>query len=175
MPSSTRWHDIASQIRFYSQASEIVFIDGSAHYPLWFARHQPGTRISVILRRRQGHAVCASFRELLPDAHRNHWRVMDELLGEALTSDKDWESHNLFDFAALARQLALAAPFPSVQLMRALDSYVQELVRHSSEEQLSGILQGLLAELLLKHRKQPTPLPHISVMEYTAVPWNTGR
>jgi hypothetical protein len=149
-------HDIATQIRFYSQASDIVFMDGSSLYLLWFARLQPGARISVILRRRQGHGVCARLHELLPDADRIHWRLLDELLGEELTSDKDWESHNLADFAALARQLAPAVPFPCEEVKRGLDAYAQELVRDSSQEQVIGIVRGLLSELLLKDRRQPT-------------------
>jgi hypothetical protein len=149
-------HDIATQIRAYSQASDIVFMDGSSLYLLWFARLQPGARITVILRRRQGHAVCARLHELLPDADRIHWRLLDELLGEGLTSDKDWESHNLVDLPALARKLAPAVPFPSDAAKRGLDSYAQELVRESSEEQLTGVLRGLLAELLLKDRMPAT-------------------
>jgi hypothetical protein len=94
--------------------------------------------------------------ELLPDADRIHWRLLDELLGEELTSDKDWESHNLADFAALARQLAPAVPFPSEAVKRGLDAYAQQLVRDSSQEQVIGIVRGLLAELLLKDRSQPT-------------------
>ncbi len=149
-------HDIAAQIRAYSQARDIVFMDGSALYLLWFARLQPGARITVILRRRQGHAVCARLHELLPDADRIHWRLLDELLGEELTSDKDWESHNLVDFAALARQLAPTVPFPSAEVVTGLDPYAQQLVRASNEEQLTGILRGLLAELLMKDRKPAT-------------------
>jgi len=149
-------HGIATQIRFYSQASDIVFMDGSSLYLLWFARLQPGARISVILRRRQGHEVCSRLHELLPDADRIHWRLLDQLLGEELTSDKDWESHNLADFAALARQLAPAVPFPSAEVKQGLDAYAEELVRDSSQEQVIGIVRGLLAEILLKDRRQAT-------------------
>lgn len=44
-------HDIAAQIRVYSQARDIVFMDDSSLYLLWFAPLQPGARITAPVER----------------------------------------------------------------------------------------------------------------------------
>lgn len=57
--------DIAVQILVYSQARDIVFMDGSSLYLLWFARLQPGARFTLILRRARGtYSSAAAKRQL---------------------------------------------------------------------------------------------------------------
>nr|WP_254216884.1 glycosyltransferase family 61 protein [Synechococcus sp. CCY 9618] len=142
-------HSIADQIRSYSQARDLVFMDGSALYLLWFSRLRPGTRISVILRRREGHWMCAQLRRLLPETPGLRWRVLDALIGERLTSEKDWESHNLADIASLARQLVPAGGLSPEVMEPLLASYVEAVVDDCSDIQVKGILRGLIHHLLV--------------------------
>jgi hypothetical protein len=141
-------HPIAEQIRLYSLAQELVFMDGSALYLLWFCHLRPGVRISVILRRRQGAWMCDQLKLLLPATAGLRWRLLDALLGEGLTSQKDWESHNLADLASLARQLAPTALLPREEIRDVLAAYTEDLVAHTNAAQLGGILQELLSQLL---------------------------
>ena len=146
-------HGISEQIRIYSQVKDIIFMDGSAPYLLWFCRLQAGTRITIILRRRQGHWVSRQLQQLLPDTANLRVRILDELIGEELTSAKDWESHNLVDLAALNRQLVPFTALPPDEVKMVVVPYVKQLMRHSSEEQINGILVGLIANLV---REQST-------------------
>jgi hypothetical protein len=148
-------HGIADQIRTYSEAREMVFMDGSALYLLWFSRLQPGTRITVILRRRQGQWMCSQVQRLLPETEGLRWRVLNELIGEKLTSENDWESHNLADIAALIRQLAPTRAVDPDQLEQVLTTYVESLVDDCSDRQVKGILRGLITHLLV----EPNPRP----------------
>jgi hypothetical protein len=141
-------HPIAEQIRLYSLARELVFMDGSALYLLWFCHLRPGVRISVILRRRQGAWMCDQLKLLLPATTGLRWRLLDALLGEGLTSQKDWESHNLADLSALARQLAPTTLLPRQEIRNTVAAYAEDLVTHTSTAQLRGILQELLCQLL---------------------------
>lgn len=141
-------HPIAEQIRHYSQASELVFMDGSALYLLWFCRLRPGVRIHVILRRRQGVWMCAQLKLLLPETAGLQWHVVDALKGESLTSTKDWESHNLADITALARQLTPTTFLTREQFQPSLTTYTEELVANLDAAQLNGVLQALLSQLL---------------------------
>lgn len=140
---------IAEQIHVYSQAHDLVFVDGSSLYMLWFAKLRPGTRVRVILRRRQGRWMCQKVRDLLPAADHLRWELVDALEGEGLTSDKDWESHNVADLASVLRQLGIEAPslLPKAA-EEALAAYCQTLQEQSSPEQLARVLQALLTSLV---------------------------
>lgn len=141
-------HSIAEQIRQYSQASELVFMDGSALYLLWFCRLRPGVRIRVILRRRQGAWMCDQVKLLLPAIAGLRWQVLDALKAESLTSENDWESHNLADITTLARQLAPTTFLPREQIRHTLTTYTEELVANLDAAQLDGVLQALISQLL---------------------------
>lgn len=141
-------HSIAEQIRQYSQARELVFMDGSSLYLLWFCRLRPGVRIRVILRRRQGAWMCAQLKLLLPEAPGLRWQVVDALKAESLTSQKDWESHNLADITELARQLTPTTFLAREQFQSSLTAYAEELVANLDAAQLNGVLQALLSQLL---------------------------
>lgn len=137
---------IAEQIRLYSQARDLIFMDGSSLYVLWLAKMLPGTRVRVILRRRQGRWMCEKVKQLLPDAEHVRWEVVDALQGEALTSTNDWESHNVVHLASLLGQLGLTPPTVLPQpAAEALASYVQTLAQQSSLEQLAKVLEALIA------------------------------
>ncbi len=139
-------HPIAAQIRQYSQAKELVFMDGSALYLLWLCRLRPGVRIRVILRRRQGAWMCDQIRLLMPATAGLRWQIMNVLLAENLTSEKDWESHNLADLAALARRLAPHVVLSRQQIRDTLSVYGSELVANSSSKQLGRIVNALLCQ-----------------------------
>jgi len=139
---------LAEQIHRYSRARDLIFMDGSSLYVLWFAKLRRGTRVRVILRRRQGRWVCEKVRELLPNGHRIRWQVLDGLRSEALTSDKDWESQNVADLRILLRQLGGAAPaaLPDAAAA-ALACYADTFVEQSTPEQLSRVVEALIAAL----------------------------
>ncbi|AFY29234.1 glycosyltransferase family 61 protein [Cyanobium gracile] len=141
-------HSIAEQIRQYSHANELVFMDGSALYLLWFCRLRPGVRIRVILRRRQGAWMCDQVKLLLPATAGLRWQVVDALKAESLTSENDWESHNLANISALAHQLAPKTHLPREQIRHTLTICTEELVANLDAAQLAGVLQALLYQLL---------------------------
>ena len=139
---------IAEQIRVYSQAKDLIFMDGSSLYVLWFAKLRPGTRVRVILRRRQGRWMCQQLLALLPAAGSIQWQVVDALRAEALTSGQDWESHNVADLASLLHQLL--GDIPSVlpkSGQEVLASYTHQLVQESSPEQLARVMEALMTTL----------------------------
>jgi hypothetical protein len=148
-------HPIAEQIRQYSLARELVFMDGSALYLLWFCQLQPGVRIKVILRRRQGAWMCNQIKILIPVTAGIRWQPLNALLAEGLTSKKDWESHNLANLSSLARQLAPKTFLSREQIRATVSTYVEELVKNSNETQLSEILKVLLSELLPSAETMP--------------------
>lgn len=141
-------HAIAEQIRLYSLAGELVFMDGSSLYLLWFCHLRQGVRIRVILRRRQGAWMCDQLKRLLPPTPGLRWQVLDALKAESLTSQHDWESHNLADIAALAQQLAPTTFLPREQIRHTLTTYTEELVANLDAAQLGGVLGALLSQLL---------------------------
>ena len=139
---------IAEQIRVYSQAKDLIFMDGSSVYVLWFAKLRPGTQVRVILRRRQGRWMCQQLLALLPAAGSIQWQVVDALRAEALTSGRDWESHNVADLASLLHQLL--GDVPSVlpkPAQEVLASYTHQLVQESSPEQLARVMEALMTTL----------------------------
>jgi hypothetical protein len=139
---------LAEQIRVYSQAKDLIFMDGSSLYVLWFAKLRPGTRVRVILRRRQGRWMCQQLLALLPAAGSIQWQVVDALRAEALTSGQDWESHNVADLASLLHQLL--GDIPSVlpkSGQEVLASYTHQLVRETSPEQLARVMEALMTAL----------------------------
>lgn len=139
---------LAEQIRVYSQAKDLIFMDGSSLYVLWLAKLQPGTRVRVILRRRQGRWMCQQLLELLPAAATLDWEVVDALRAEALTSGQDWESHNVADLASLLKHLLGAVPSVLPEAAQeVLASYSQQLVQDSSPEQLARVMEALMTAL----------------------------
>ncbi len=139
---------LAEQIRVYSQAKDLIFMDGSSLYVLWLAKLRPGTRVRVILRRRQGRWMCQQLLALLPAAGSIQWQVVDALRAEALTSGQDWESHNVADLASLLHQLL--GDVPSVlpkPTQEVLASYTHQLVHESSPEQLARVMEALMTAL----------------------------
>lgn len=148
---------LAEQIRLYGQASDLIFMDGSSLYVLWFAKLRPGTRVRVILRRQQGRWMCQKVQELLPEAAHIRWEVVDALQGEALTSDNDWESHNVADLGGLLRQLGLEPPSRLPKpAEEALAAYAQALQKECTPEQLARVLQALLTSLVTAPPKPPS-------------------
>lgn len=73
---------------------------------------------------------------------------MDALKEESLTSQKDWESHNLADIPALARQRAPTTFLGREQFQSSLMACTEELVANLDAAQLGGVLQALLSQLL---------------------------
>jgi len=137
-------HTVAEQIRQYSQARELVFMDGSALYLLWLCRLRPGVRISVILRRRGGRWMCGHVKRLMPPTAGLRWRLLNTLTAESLTSQKEWESHNLANLAALVPRLAPKTCLPRDQILTAAATCTEELMAHTSAEQLGRVLTELL-------------------------------
>lgn len=139
---------IAEQIRVYSQADDLIFMDGSSLYVLWLTRLRQGARVRVILRRRQGRWMCQQLLALLPAAPSIQWQVVDGLRAEALTSGQDWQSHNVADLACLLQQLLgevpSVLPKPAQELLAA---YSHQLVQDSSPEQLSRVMEALMTSL----------------------------
>ena len=139
---------MAEQIRVYSQADDLIFMDGSSLYVLWFARLRQGTRVRVILRRRQGRWMCQQLLALLPAAETIQWQVVDALHAESLTSFQDWESHNVANLASLLKQLLGEVPSTLPQsASEVLAAYVRQLVRESSPEQLGSVTEALITAL----------------------------
>ncbi|MEB3185059.1 MAG: glycosyltransferase 61 family protein [Cyanobacteriota bacterium] len=137
---------LAEQIHRYARARDLVFMDGSSLYVLWFAKLRRGTRVRVILRRRQGRWLCEKVRELLPAGPRIRWQVLDGLRGEGLTSEKDWESQNVADLRTLLRQLGGAAPATLPEAAAAaLARHTDTFVEQGTPEQLSRVLAALIA------------------------------
>lgn len=146
---------LAEQIRVYSQAKDLIFMDGSSLYVLWLAKLQPGTRVRVILRRRQGRWMCQQLQELLPAAATLDWEVVDALRAEALTSGQDWESHNVADLASLLKHLLGAVPSVLPEAAQeVLASYSQQLVQDSSPEQLARVMEALMTALATEGPKR---------------------
>jgi hypothetical protein len=146
---------LAEQIRVYSQAKDLIFMDGSSLYVLWLAKLQPGTRVRVILRRRQGRWMCQQLLELLPAAATLDWEVVDALRAEALTSGQDWESHNVADLASLLKHLLGAVPSVLPEAAQeVLASYSQQLVQDSSPEQLARVMEALMTALATEGPKR---------------------
>jgi len=142
-------HSIYQQIDVFEAARDLVFIDGSAMYLLWFAKLRPGARVSIILRRRQGVWMSNKVRALMPVSVPIHWRVIDEVIGEELTSGKDWESHNLLDLHAIARRiLAVRQLKPSPQAEQALVGNLEALAAELRPEDLARILQVLIGRMV---------------------------
>jgi hypothetical protein len=145
---------LVEQIQLYAKAKDLIFMDGSSLYLLWFARLRKGTRVRVILRRRQGRWLCEKVRELLPQGGKGiRWQVVDGLQYEALTSEKDWESHNVAALSNLLRQLSGKAPraLPAT-VEAALDNYAETFVDQSTPEQLARVLRALIATLATQPR-----------------------
>jgi hypothetical protein len=139
---------LAEQIRVYSQAKDLIFMDGSSLYVLWFAKLQPGSRVRVILRRRQGRWMCQQLLALLPAAATLDWEVVDALRAEALTSGQDWESHNVADLSSLLQHLLGAVPSVLPEAAQeVLGPYSQQLVQDSSPEQLARVMEALMTAL----------------------------
>ena len=139
-------HSLGEQISRYSAADEIVFIDGSSLYLLWFSRLKPGARIRVILRRRQGRWLTERLLELLPQASSLRWELIDALMGEALTAKEDWLSHNLIDLGKVLHVLLGQAPASlSPVTQQALATYAHQLTANLSPGQQAAILTALLA------------------------------
>lgn len=99
--------------------------------------------------------MCAQVQWLLPETSGLRWELLDTLVAEGLTSQNDWESHNLADLAALARQLAPKTFLPQEQIQAAAANCAAELMDHVSTDQLAPILTALISQLA-----QPaTPTP----------------
>jgi len=146
---------LRTQLATYAAAKELVFMEGSSLYPLWFTPLRRDVAITVILRRRQGLWICEVIRSLLPEADRIRWRVLQEILGEGLTSDKDWESHNLLDLASLSRRLTGRQPAAfSPAALRALNQDLEGLARELDPPQLASILEVLLTSLSLPRSRR---------------------
>jgi hypothetical protein len=142
---------IEQQLLHYSQAQDLVFMDGSALYVLWFAKLKQGARISVILRRRQGRWMCEKVQELLPEAAHVRWRILDAVHCEGLTSEKEWLSHNVVDLGALVQRLTGQAPAGLPESAgEALVDYAHHLVEQSTPEQLAQVLEGLISALVCR-------------------------
>ena len=88
-------------------------------------------------------------RALMPVSVPIHWRVIDEVIGEELTSGKDWESHNLLDLHAIARRvLAVRQLKPSPQAEQALVGNLEALAAELRPEDLARILQVLIGRMV---------------------------
>jgi hypothetical protein len=141
---------IQSQIDVFAAARELVFIDGSSMYLLWFTRLQSDVRITIILRRRQGAWMITKVRDLMPINLPISWRVINEVIGEELTSANDWESHNLLDLGAIARQLLAPRPLTaSAQAEQALGRNLQELAAQLGPEPMGHILEVMIRRFLV--------------------------
>ena len=150
---------IQRQIEVFAAARELVFIDGSSMYLLWFSRLHADVRITTILRRRQGAWMLTKVRDLLPLNPAIRWRVIDEVVGEGLTSSNDWESHNLLDLGAIARQILAPLPIkPSAQAEQALGRNLQELAAQLGPEPMGRILEVLISRFLVAEPRPPRRL-----------------
>lgn len=150
---------IQSQIDVFAAARELVFIDGSSMYLLWFTRLQSDVRITIILRRRQGAWMIAKVRDLMPINLPISWQVINEVIGEELTSANDWESHNLLDLGAIARQLLAPRPVRASALAeQALGRNLQELAAQLGPEPMARILEVLIRRFLVAEPQPPRGL-----------------
>lgn len=150
---------IQRQIEVFAAARELVFIDGSSMYLLWFSRLLDDVRITTILRRRQGAWMVAKVRDLMPLDLPINWRIIDEVIGEELTSANDWESHNLLDLGAIARQLLAPRPLrASAQAEQALGRNLQELAAQLGPEPMARILEVLIRRFLVAEPRPPRRL-----------------
>jgi len=147
---------IQRQIDVFAAARELVFIDGSSMYLLWFTRLQPDVRITIILRRRQGAWMITKVRDLMPIHLPIRWQVINEVIGEELTSANDWESNNLLDLGAIARQLLAPRPVRAPALAeQALGRNLQELAAQLGPEPMARILEVLIRRCLVAEPPPP--------------------
>jgi hypothetical protein len=147
---SPEQHSIEHQVRVFAEASELVFIDGSAMYLLWFAKLRPHARITMILRRRQGRWMGNKVRELLAASPPIRWRTIDAVLAEDLTSGNDWQSQNLLDLGLIARQLLAPRPVrPSATAEQALARDLNTLATQLEPETIARVLQALWRKALV--------------------------
>jgi hypothetical protein len=150
---------IQRQIAVFAAARELVFIDGSSMYLLWFTRLLADAHITIILRRRQGAWMAVKVRDLMAQNPPSQWRVIDQVVAEDLTSANDWESHNLLDLGAIARQLLGPRPFrASAQAEQALGRNLQELAVQLGPEPMARILEVLIRRFLVAEPRPPRPL-----------------
>lgn len=150
---------IQRQIEVFAAARELVFIDGSSMYLLWFTRLLSDVQITIILRRRQGAWMIAKVRDLMPLNPPIRWRVIDEVVGEELTSANDWESHNLLDLGAIARQILAPRPIKaSAHAEQALGRNLQELASQLGPEPMGRILEVLIRRFLVAEPRPPRRL-----------------
>lgn len=137
-------HSIDHQVRVFSEASELVFVDGSAMYNLWLAKLRPRVRITVILRRQQGRWLCNKVRDLLPVSLSIRWRIIDAILAEFITSDYDWQSQNLLDLGLIARLLLGSRPLKSSALAeQALNRDLDMLATQLEPQARARVLRAL--------------------------------
>ena len=88
-----------------------------------------------------------------------NWRIIDEVIGEELTSANDWESHNLLDLGAIARQLLAPRPLrASAQAEQALGRNLQELAAQLGPEPMARILEVLIRRFLVAEPRPPRRL-----------------
>ena len=80
---------IQRQIDVFAATGELVFIDGSSTYLLWFTRLQSDVHITIILRRRQGAWMITIVRDLIPLNLPIRRQVINEVIGEELASAND--------------------------------------------------------------------------------------
>jgi hypothetical protein len=143
-------HSVRRQVEVFSEAAELVFVDGSAMYPLWFARLRPEVRITIILRRSQGLWMLNKVRDLMPTSCSIRWQVIDAIVAQDLTSANDWQSHNLLDLGAIARQILAPRPVrESAQAEQALSRNLQELATQLGPEPMGRILEVLIRRFLV--------------------------
>ena len=143
-------HSISEQIALYSSADELVFIDGSSLYLLWISHLRPKAKIQVIVRRRQGEWMSARIKDLLPGETSLRWEVINALIGEEVTSDKDWLSHNLVDMRAVLQRILGRAPAAlSPDARKALQAYATMLIAQTQPEQQAAVLQTLMEAMVI--------------------------
>ena len=86
--------------------------------------------------------------------------MIDEVVGEQLTSANDWESHNLLDQGAIARRLLAPRPLrASAQAEQALGRNLQELAAQLGPEPMARrILEVLIRRFLVAEPQPPRRL-----------------
>jgi hypothetical protein len=98
-------------------------------------------------------------RDLMPINLPISWRVINEVIGEELTSANDWESHNLLDLGAIARQLLAPRPVRASALAeQALGRNLQELAAQLGPEPMARILEVLIRKFLVAEPQPPRGL-----------------
>jgi len=156
---SPEQHSIDHQVRMFSEASDLIFIDGSALYILWLAKLRPRVRITMILRRRQGLWLAAKVKQLLPASQPICWRTIDAVLAERLTSEHDWLSQNLLDLGLIARQLLAPRPVPvSFAAGQALVRDLQGLTHQLEPEAITRVLEALFRKALVPDQDHRGPI-----------------